>query len=54
MVYIHVHVDLLALCGNLLLVCCQIKQVWKEAPLEGGKLDYLKFVSIIKRGKDDD
>ena len=32
----------------------QIKQVWKEAPIEGGMLDYLKFVQIIKRGKDDE
>lgn len=32
----------------------EIKQVWKEAPIEGGKLDYLKFVAIIKRGKEDE
>jgi len=32
----------------------QIKQVWNEAPIESGMLDYLKFVKIIKRGKDDD
>ena len=32
----------------------QIKQVWKEAPIEGGQLDYLKFVTIIKRGKEDE
>lgn len=32
----------------------EIKQVWKEAPIEGGQLDYLKFVAIIKRGKDDE
>jgi len=32
----------------------QVKQVWKEAPIEGGMLDYLKFVHIIKRGKDDE
>jgi myosin regulatory light chain 12 len=32
----------------------EIKQVWKEAPIEGGKMDYLKFVAIIKRGKDDE
>lgn len=32
----------------------EIKQVWKEAPIEGGNLDYLKFVSIIKRGKEDE
>ena len=40
--------------SSFVFVCRQIKQVWKEAPLEGGKLDYLKFVAIIKRGKDDD
>lgn len=32
----------------------EIKQVWKEAPIEGGQLDYLKLVAIIKRGKDDE
>jgi Ca2+-binding EF-hand superfamily protein len=32
----------------------EIKQVWKEAPIEGGMMDYLKFVQIIKRGKDDE
>jgi len=32
----------------------EIKQVWKEAPIEGGKLDYMKFVAIIKRGKEDE
>lgn len=32
----------------------EIKQVWKEAPIEGGQLDYLKFVTIIKRGKEDE
>jgi len=31
----------------------EIKQVWKEAPIEGGMLDYLAFVTLIKRGKDD-
>lgn len=30
----------------------EIKQVWKEAPIEGGQLDYLKFVTWIKRGKE--
>jgi len=34
--------------------CVQIKQVWKEAPIEGGQLDYLKFVTLIKRGKEDE
>jgi len=32
----------------------EIKQTWKEAPIEGGQLDYLKFVQIIKRGKEED
>jgi len=32
----------------------EVKQVWKEAPIEGGQLDYNKFVTIIKRGKDDE
>jgi len=32
----------------------EIKQVWKEAPIEGGQMDYLKFVRIIKRGADDE
>jgi myosin regulatory light chain 12 len=32
----------------------EVKQTWKEAPIEGGQLDYLKFVQIIKRGKDDE
>jgi Ca2+-binding EF-hand superfamily protein len=32
----------------------EIKQVWKEAPIEGGKFDYLKFVRFIKRGKEDE
>lgn len=32
----------------------EIKQVWKEAPIEGGMMDYLKFVHLIKRGKEDE
>lgn len=32
----------------------EIKQTWKEAPIESGKLDYLKFVQYIKRGKEED
>jgi len=28
----------------------EVKQVWKEAPIEAGNLDYLKFVLLIKRG----
>jgi myosin regulatory light chain 12 len=31
----------------------EVKQVWKEAPIEGGMLDYMAFVTLIKRGKDD-
>lgn len=32
----------------------EIKQTWKEAPIEGGQLDYLKLVHIIKRGSEDE
>lgn len=32
----------------------ELKQTWKEAPIEGGMLDYLKFVKYIKRGKEDE
>lgn len=32
----------------------EIKQVWKEAPIEAGMMDYLKLVHIIKRGKEDE
>jgi myosin regulatory light chain 12 len=32
----------------------EIKQVWKELPIEGGNIDYLKLVTIIKRGKEDE
>jgi myosin regulatory light chain 12 len=32
----------------------EVKQVWKEAPIEGGQLDYLKFVLLIKRGNQDE
>jgi len=31
----------------------EVKQTWKEAPIEGGMLDYGKFVQIIKRGKEE-
>jgi myosin regulatory light chain 12 len=31
----------------------EIKQVWKEIPLEAGQIDYHKFVTIMKRGGDD-
>jgi len=32
----------------------EVKQVWKEAPIEGGMLDYLKFVLLIKRGAEEE
>jgi len=32
----------------------EIKQTWKEAPIEGGKIDYLEFTKYIKRGKEED
>jgi len=32
----------------------EIKMTWKEAPIEGGKLDYVKFVQYIKRGKEEE
>jgi myosin regulatory light chain 12 len=32
----------------------EVKQVWKEAPIEGGMLDYLKFVLLIKRGNQEE
>jgi len=32
----------------------ELKQTFKEAPVEGGMLDYLKFVQIIKRGKEEE
>jgi len=32
----------------------EVKQVWKEAPIEGGQLDYLKFVLLIKRGNQEE
>jgi len=32
----------------------EVKQTWKEAPIDGGMLDYGKFVQIIKRGKEED
>jgi len=31
----------------------EVKMTWKEAPIEGGKLDYVKFVQFIKRGKEE-
>lgn len=30
----------------------EVKLTWKEAPIEGGQLDYLTFVQYIKRGKE--
>jgi len=38
----------------VLLTLPQVKQVWREAPIEAGQLDYLKFVHIMKRGADDE
>lgn len=32
----------------------EIKQTWKEAPIEGGMLDYNKLVTLIKRGPQDE
>merc|ERR1712168_622200 len=32
----------------------EIKQTWKEAPIESGKLDYVLFTQYIKRGKEED
>jgi myosin regulatory light chain 12 len=32
----------------------EVKQVWKEAPIEGGVMDYLKFVLLIKRGNQEE
>jgi myosin regulatory light chain 12 len=32
----------------------EIRQVWKEVPVEGGKLDYIKFVQLVKRGKEEE
>ena len=41
-------------CVFNVLTLIQIKQVWREAPIEAGQLDYLKFVHIMKRGADDE
>lgn len=32
----------------------EIKQTFKEAPIEGGQLDYLAFVRLIKRGNQEE
>lgn len=32
----------------------EIRQTWKEIPVEKGKVDYPTFVRYIKRGKDDE
>lgn len=32
----------------------EIKLTWKEAPIEGGQMDYLTFVQYIKRGKEEE
>nr|AAS94012.1 MRLC [Clonorchis sinensis] len=31
----------------------EIRQTWKEAPIKEGKLDYNEFVTLIKRGNQD-
>lgn len=32
----------------------EIRQTWKEAPIKAGKLDYDQFVTLIKRGNQDE
>lgn len=32
----------------------EIKQLWKELPIEGGQLDYQKFVRFMKRGQENE
>jgi len=32
----------------------EIRQVWKEAPIKGGMFDYDAFVTLIKRGNQDE
>lgn len=32
----------------------EVKQTWKEAPIEGGMMDYNKLVTLIKRGPQDE
>ncbi|KAL7060687.1 hypothetical protein AAHC03_09190 [Spirometra sp. Aus1] len=31
----------------------EIRQTWKEAPIQAGKVDYEKFVHLIKRGNEE-
>ncbi|EUB59497.1 Myosin regulatory light chain A, smooth adductor muscle [Echinococcus granulosus] len=31
----------------------EIRQTWKEAPIQGGQVDYEKFVHLIKRGNEE-
>lgn len=31
----------------------EIRQTWKEAPIQGGQMDYEKFVHLIKRGNEE-
>ena len=38
---------------NSRLIFVQIRQTWKEAPIQGGQMDYEKFVHIIKRGNEE-
>lgn len=35
-------------------LCRSVKQLWRDLPLEGGNLDYIKFVRIMKRGNDEE
>jgi len=32
----------------------EIRQVWKEAPISGGMFNYDAFVTLIKRGNQDE
>jgi len=32
----------------------EVRQTWKEAPIDGGKFDYEKFTILMKRGGDED
>lgn len=32
----------------------EIRQVWKEASIQGGQFDYAAFVTLVKRGPQDD
>lgn len=32
----------------------EIRQVWKEAPISKGEFDYNQFVTLVKRGNQDE